>query len=361
MKTAVTGGTGFIGSALVRRLVAAGDEVRVLVRPGGAGHGALPRGVETVTGDVRDLDAVRRTVAGCERVFHLAAIAHFWAARKGVFEETNLGGTLNVLHAVRESRTIQRLIYTSSATVIQPAATLPPGGWRFLDRIEDAPGPYCRSKWLAGRAVMKAAGEGMPIVIVVPTTPLGPGDCNLTPPSRMLMDFLNGRIKALVDARLNVVDVRDCAAVHTAAAERGELGRIYMAGGHNVVLSDLFGVVARLAGVPAPAGRVPYGVALAFGFLAELIADRITHRRPLATTAGVRLARRTLWFDSSETAGAFGIGVRPLEETLRAAILDLSARGLLNRPVAPAAEPDLPPAPEPPVAPKETEAEDARS
>lgn len=329
----MTGGSGFIGSALVRKLLARRRPVRVLVRPGHEAPRLEGLDIEMVFGDVRDYRSLVEAFKSCDSLYHLAANPNLWAPDPSVFEEVNYQGTLNVLRAAEAVGTFKKIVYTSSANVIKKDPYEPAKEVQFLDKLEEAIGAYSRSKLLAGWAVQRAAQEGLPIVIVVPTTPLGPGDLRLTPSTRMLLNFLHGKIKAVFDSRLNIVDVRDAAEGHVRAEEKGEAGELYLLGGTNLTLSELFAKIAEIAGLPFSHRNVPPGAALAFAWLSEFIATHITRKPPLATVAGVKLARQSFWFDNTATIQKLGISFRPLEDSLSDAIRDLKERGLVKKPI----------------------------
>lgn len=335
MKTVVTGGTGFIGSHLVRELLNRGDQVRVFALPGDDRTPIDGLEVEVCEGDVRDFDAVARALRGADRLYHLAGMASLWAPDPGVFDEVNHLGTLNVLRAAGQTDTLERIVYTSSATVLAPSNRNDPTYYHFLNSPVEAAGPYCRSKLMAGRAALAASCECLPVVIVCPTAPIGPGDPNITPPTQMILNVLNGRVKgAIYDCKFNLVDVRDVAVAHIKAEELGQPGRIYPLNSANLMLSDLLALVKGMTGLKVPRRRIPYTVALSFAYLNELVADHITGAQPIASVTGVRLAKSTFWFDNRLTTRDLNVAFRPVEESLYATIADLLARGLVTRPVA---------------------------
>lgn len=333
MKTIVTGGSGFIGSAVVRKLLERGRTVRVLVLPGHEAPALRGLDVETAIGDVRDYDSLLKAFKGCSTLYHLAANPNLWAPDPSVFEEINHQGTRNVLRAAGSVGSLDKIVYTSSAMVLKRSPKGLSREYALLDDAVEAVGPYSRSKLLASRAVMEAAGKGLPVVIVAPTMPLGPGDFNITPPTRMLLNFLNGKTKALFNCRLNIVDVRDAAEGHVKAEEKGEFGKIYVLAGTNLTLSQLFGKIAQMTGIRFFNLGIPYFAALGFARLSEFISDHLTKKPPLASVAGVRAARKSLWFDKAETATELELAFRPLEISLFDAIRDLLERGLVSRPI----------------------------
>jgi dihydroflavonol-4-reductase len=199
--------------------------------------------------------------------------------------------------------------------------------------LDDMPGPYCRSKFLAEEAAREAASGGLPVVIVNPTMPVGPGDHLLTPPSRMILGFLNGETPAYLDCEFNIVDARDVAAGQILAAEKGRVGERYILGNINLGLGELLDKLHRMTGLSMPRMRVPYALALASAVVSEGMAA-VTHRPPMAPLTGVRLARTSMAFDSSKARSELGWSCRPLEQSLRDAIDWMSGRGLLRRPLA---------------------------
>jgi dihydroflavonol-4-reductase len=330
----VTGGGGFIGRHLVGQLAASGEQVRVLdLRP----IEPVPPGVEVVVGSITDPAVVARAVEGCERVFHLAANPNLWDRDPRVFDLVNHQGTRRVLDAAQKAG-VQRFLYTSTESILKSYRAPKQSKRALIDEsvrltLDDMPGPYCRSKFLAEEAAREAAAGGLPVVIVNPTMPVGPGDHLLTPPSRMILGFLNGETPAYLDCEFNLVDARDVAAGQVLAAERGRAGERYILGHVNLGLGDLLEKLRLLTGLPMPRTRVPYALALASAVVSEGIAA-VTGKPPMAPLTGVRLARTSMAFDSGKARGELGWSCRPLEESLRDAIDWMSGRRLLRHPVA---------------------------
>lgn len=332
--TLVTGGSGFIGHHLVRLLRKRGERVRVfdLRRP----ESCDEAGLEFLPGDIADAEAVERAMAGAERVFHLAANPNLWVRDPCDFDRVNLQGTLNVLAAAERHRP-QRLVHTSTESILAGLRHRAVGG--MIDEtvtlgVADMPGPYCRSKFRAERAALEAAGRGLPVVVVNPTLPVGPGDRLMTPPSRMLVDFLNGRAPAYLETAVNIIDVRDAALGHLLAAERGRPGQRYILGGENVTMTALLALLEELSGRPMPKWRIPYWLAYAYAALDEFVADRVTGRPPRAPLTGVRLARHAMRFDNRRALAELGLSPRPLRDSLTDAIAWFQREGLLLEPAA---------------------------
>ncbi len=314
----VIGGSGFIGCHLVRLLLERGRRVRVADRAPFPEDEPRPPD-EFARVDITEPDGLGEAVAGAEVVYHLAANPDLWARDPSVFDRVNRQGTENVMAAVR-ARGVPRLVYTSTESILTPRGHRGPITEEVRARVDDMIGPYCRSKFLAEQAVFRLAEEGYPAVVVNPTMPMGPGDRNLTPPARMLRDFLSGRIRGYVDCTLNFVDVRDAALGHLLAAEHGLPGRRYILAGHDVSVRDLLARVGAMCGMAPPSLRVPYALALGFAH-AEEAWGRLTGRRPMSSVTGVKLCRRSMAFDGSRTWRDLGGHVpRPLEASLADAV-----------------------------------------
>jgi len=332
MTNLVTGGAGFIGSHLVQLLRERGEPVRVLDRR--APPAPVP-GAEYVKGSIIDGELVRKATDGCRRVFHLAAHAGLWARDKREFISINVSGTRNVLEAARAGGA-ESVVHTSTESIL-----IAMGRGRSTQHVDERTtcsesemaGPYCVGKLLAEREAREAfERHGQRVIICNPTVPVGPGDHWLTPPSRMLLGFLNRRYPAYMPTTLNMVDARDVALGHLLAAEKGEPGRRYILGAHDIQLADLLQQLQRLSGVPMPRRKVPYRMAWLVAVASEWLADHVTRRPPSAPLAGVRLGGIPVQFDNSLTRDALGWRPRPLAESLCDAIDDYLTRGLLELP-----------------------------
>ncbi len=310
----VIGGSGFIGSHLVQELLRHGKEVRVFDLAPYPDEPEL-RPAETVQGDILDLAALVRAMRGCDTVFHLAGTPMLWNRDPSIFERLNHQGTRTVLVAVDKAG-IRRLVFTSTESILAPTRGSEPVTEDARPRLEDMLGPYCRSKFLAEQAVFRAAADGLDAIVVCPTLPIGPGDRNLTPPGRMVSDFLQGRIPGYLDCMLNFADVRDMAIWHHRAAELARPGRRYILSGYNLKIIEFFRCLSRESGMPCPRLRVPWIVALLWAYLEEAVC-RVTGGRPKSSVTGVRLCRRSMAFDGSWTWQALGHRPRPLEESIR--------------------------------------------
>ncbi|MFP5212764.1 MAG: hopanoid-associated sugar epimerase [Acidobacteriota bacterium] len=316
-KTAfVTGATGFIGFHVASLLIGRGWNVRALRREGSRPP-VLP-GVEWRIGDLRDPQSLVRAMTGCEAVFHVAADYRLWAANPQDIYESNVGGTANVLDAALKGGA-GRVVYTSSVGALGLRADGTPADETAPVCLEDMIGHYKRSKFLAERKAEEFLAAGLPVVMVHPSTPVGPCDRKPTPTGKIIVDFLNGRMPAYLDTGLNVVHVRDVAEGHLLALERGRIGEKYILGNRNLTLADILKELARIAGLDAPRIRLPYGPVLALAHLCEAV-SRITRSEPMVPLEGVRMARHHMFFDSSKAVRELGLLQTPVETALSEAV-----------------------------------------
>jgi dihydroflavonol-4-reductase len=330
LRSLVTGGGGFIGRHVVRLLLERGDYVRVLdVAPS---HG-LPADVEVISGSVIDGSLMKTALNGVDQIFHMAGISDLWVRRPQSFFNSNFHGTQTVLDTAARTN-VQRIVYTSTAAILKSRRGRSSGVIDESTRctLDDMAGAYCRSKFMAEEAAHEAAARGLPVVIVNPTLPTGPGDVHLTPPSRMVLGFLNGQIPAYLDCDLNLIDVRDAALGHLLAAEKGEVGERYILGCANIRLSHLLELLKRMTGLPMARLKVPYGLAFATALFGEGLA-RLTGRPPLAPLTGVRLARGPTLVDSSRAVSKLGLPQTPIDRFLADAVQWFEEQRLIQRPM----------------------------
>jgi len=317
--TLVTGASGFVGSHVARQLVAAGNEVRVLARPGSNLRALDGVPVERVEGDLREAASLPRAMRGIQRVFHVAADYRLWAADPNEIYRSNVEGTRSLLAAAREAG-VERIVYTSTvATIAVPThdAALP--NENTSATLPQMIGHYKRSKFLAEQEAIQAAAAGVPVVIVNPTAPVGPGDWKPTPTGRIIVDFLNGKMPAYVDTGLNVVAVEDVAAGHLLAAEKGRIGERYILGGRNMTLKEIFDVLAKIAGRPAPRMKMPHAVALAASY-ADQWFSRLVGREPQIPVEGVKMSRHRMFVASDKAERELGYHAGPVEAALQRAV-----------------------------------------
>jgi dihydroflavonol-4-reductase len=313
----VTGATGFLGSHVARQLLARGERVRVLARPQNDRRALEGSGAEIVEGDLRDAASLDRAVAGTSRVFHVAADYRLWAPDPREIYESNVTGTRNLLEAARRAG-VERFIYTSTvATVAVDRPELPSEATQ--SSLDEMVGHYKRSKWLAEKEVLEAAKSGFPAIVVMPTTPVGPGDWKPTPTGKIILDFLNGKMPGYVETGLNFVGVEDAAAGHLLAAEKGRLGERYLIGAENLTLKQLLDILARITGRPAPRLRIPHSVALAVAY-ADTLISRLRGRAPQIPVEGVKIARHMMFVDCSRAQRELGFVAGSVAAALERAV-----------------------------------------
>ena len=327
MKALVTGASGFVGAAVARALEAAGWEVRCLIRATSDRRNLQALSAEIVLGDLTDARSLARALAGCETVFHVAADYRLWARDPNELYRTNVEGTRNLLEEARRAR-IERVVYTSSVATLGIPRDGTPGDEATPVRLTDMIGHYKRSKFLAEELVREWARGAGEVVIVNPSTPIGPGDVKPTPTGRIIMDAARGRMPAYVDTGLNVVHVDDVASGHLLAFERGRAGERYVLGGEDLTLREILTEVARLTGRRPPRVRLPHGLVLPIAYAAVGLAS-LTGRATQITVDGVRMARKRMFFSSAKAAQELGYRARPAAEALADAVAWFRARGMI--------------------------------
>jgi dihydroflavonol-4-reductase len=328
--TLVTGATGFVGSAVARALLAAGEPVRALIRPNSARAlpGDLP--LEPVVGDLDDPASLAPAVAGCTAVFHVAADYRLWVPEPDAMYRTNVDGTRALLVAAADAGA-RRIVYTSSVATLGLRADGGPADETTPATLRDMIGHYKRSKYLAELAVRELIEQhGLPAVIVNPSAPIGPRDSRPTPTGRMVLEAARGRVPAYVDTGLNVVHVDDVAAGHLLALERGRIGERYILGGENLPLGAILTTIARLVGRRPPRIRLPAAALMPIALLAEAHARLRGSGEPLVTTDGVRLARKRMYFSSAKAERELGYRTRPAEAAFEDALAWFRDRGDLR-------------------------------
>ena len=318
MKVLVTGATGFIGGNLARRLCQRGYEVRALVRPGANTLTIDDIDVEQFPGDILDRESVGRAVEGCQAVFHCAAIYAFWSRTPDLIHRTNVDGTKTVLQAAKRAGA-SRIVFTSTVSTMG----FWPGKLSTEETLLDPSyliGHYKNSKHQAELLAFEMAAEGLPLVVVNPTAPVGPWDVKPTPTGRIILDFMRGRIPAYLDTGLNLVDVEDVAEGHILALEHGIPGQRYLLGNKNVSLIDMFHMLQAITGRRAPRCRIPYWMALAAGYLDEAVEGRILSREPRIPVEGIKIARSPMSVDCEKAIRELGLTQNSVEVALEKAV-----------------------------------------
>ncbi len=314
----VTGATGFIGSHVALHLVRRGWRVRALRRPRSAAPFVEGADIDWRSGDIRNFDQTRSAMAACDAVFHVAADYRLWSRNPREIYETNVSGTANVLQAALANR-VERVVYTSSVG----ALGLKPGGRPSNEAtpvcLADMVGHYKKSKFLAERAAERFLDQGLPVVMVHPSTPVGPGDHKPTPTGKIIVDYLNRRMPAFLDTGLNVIHVSDVAEGHLLALEHGRVGEKYILGNQNLTLAEIFRLLEKVSGIPAPRYRLPYYPILFLGSIFE-VTSKITGREPLIPYEGVKMAKRFMFFDAAKAVSELGLPQTPVAIALAEAV-----------------------------------------
>ena len=328
MKVFVTGATGFVGSHVARELASRGADLHLLVRRTSNLANIEGLAAETATGDLLDPESLRSAIRGCDAVMHVAADYRLWVRDPDTMYRANVEGTRALLRIAREEG-VPRCVYTSSVATM---------GFRsdgtIVDEttpvsIDDMVGHYKRSKFLAEQAAIEAARAGQSVIILNPTTPIGPGDWKPTPTGRIIVDFLNRKFPAYVDTGLNLVDVREVARTHADALERsvGWPGERYILGGENLTLKQILDKMSAITGLPSPTMKVPHSVAMIFAFFDETITGRIRGKEPRATVEAVRMGKKMMFASSARAERELGFHIVPVYQALRSAIDWFRTRG----------------------------------
>jgi dihydroflavonol-4-reductase len=327
MTTLVTGAAGFLGSHIARQLVARGENVRVLLRASSSNRAIADLPLEYVTGDLRDKASLSRATSGVNRIFHVAADYRLWARKKRDIYDSNVGGTRNILEAAR-SAGVEKFIYTSTvATIAVDRPELP--NEMTNAKLEEMVGHYKRSKWQAEEEVRAAGRNGLPAVIAMPTTPVGPWDWKPTPTGKIILDFLNGKMPGYVETGLNFVGVEDCAAGHLLVAEKGKIGERYLLGAENLTLKALLDALEKLTGLPAPRVKIPHGLALGVAY-ANTAFSRLVGREPGIPVEGVKIARHMMFVDCSRAQRELGFKPGSVTAALDRAVQWYEANGYVK-------------------------------
>jgi len=318
MKTFVTGATGFIGASIVRELLKDGREVRALVRAGSDTSNLAGLDVEFQRGDLRDHASLLQGLKGCDVLYHAAADYRLWTRDPSEMYRVNVDGTVAILGAALENG-LSRVVYTSSVGTLGNPGDGRPGTETTPVTLTDMVGHYKKSKFLAELEAEKFVSKGLPLVIVNPSTPVGPLDIKPTPTGKIIFDFLNRKMPAYLDTGLNIIAVEDCARGHIMAERKGRIGEKYILGNTNLTLRDIFGLLEEITGLSAPRIRLPYTPILLAAYVNEGIA-RLTGKEPLIPLAGVQMAAKFMYFDSSRAVQELGLPQSAPKDALQRAV-----------------------------------------
>jgi dihydroflavonol-4-reductase len=319
MKIFITGATGFVGHHVAKALAAQGADLRFLVRK--TSNLANIEGIpgETVAGDLLNPTSYAPALAGCDAVMHVAADYRLWIRDPDSMYRANVDGTRDLLRAAREAG-VRRVVYTSSVATMHFRTDGVVINEDTPVSLDDMVGHYKRSKFLAEQQAIAAAQDGQEVIILNPTTPIGPNDTKPTPTGRIFVDFLNGKFPAYVDTGLNLVDVAEVARTHVDALTAGVPGRRYILGGENLTLKQILDKMSAITGIPSPTVKIPFAVAATYAFFEELITGRIRGKEPRATLEEVRMGRKKMFASSARAQQELGFRIAPVYPAMRAAI-----------------------------------------
>lgn len=329
MKIFLTGATGFVGHHVARVLAAEGAELRLLTRK--TSNPANLEGIkgETVVGDLAEPARLRSALEGCEAVVHVAADYRLWIPDPSAMYRANVDGTRELLRLAREAG-VKRFVYTSSVATMHFRTDGIVINEDTPVSLADMVGHYKRSKFMAEQEAINAAQSGQHVMILNPTTPIGPNDRKPTPTGRIFVDFLNGKFPAYVDTGLNLVDVAEVARAHVLALSKGKPGKRYILGGENLTLKQILDKMSAITGIPSPTVKIPFAVAATYAFFEEWITGRIRGKEPRATLEEVRMGRKKMYASSAHAEQELGFRIVPVYKAMRAAIEWFGANGYVQ-------------------------------
>ncbi len=320
MKVLVTGATGFVGSAVVRRLLARGDDVCVLVRSASRRGNLEGLGVEVVTGDLLQPESLIKPTKGIDALFHVAADYRLWTRDPAAMFRANVDGSVAILRAAAEAGA-KRMVYTSSVATLGINKDGTPANENTPVSYADMIGPYKQSKFKAEEAVSTLVrDENLPIVIVNPSTPIGPRDIKPTPTGKIIVDAAAGKMPAFVDTGLNVAHVDDVANGHLLAFDKGEIGERYILGGQDMTLEEILAEVARLTGRKAPTVKLPHNLIMPIAYISEAWTRLTGGDEPAVVPDGVRMAKKKMFFNCTKAKAKLDYVPRPAKEALADAV-----------------------------------------
>ena len=319
MKTLVTGSTGFLGSAVLRELLDDGREVKVLIRKGANTANIDGLDVEIAYGDLRDSESLQSALNGCSTLYHAAAYYSLWDRDQQLIYEINVEGTRKILQA-SQKKGLEKIVYTSTVGCIGLNDDTTPATEKTFFNKNTLSNNYKKSKYQAEQVVLEFARSGLPVVIVNPSTPVGPRDIKPTPTGKIILDFLNREMPAYLDTGLNLIDVKDCARGHILAEKKGISGERYILGNQDLSLFDILVMLETITGLKAPSIKMPFWLALSAGWICEMVSNHITGKPPAVPLAGVKMAKYFMYFDSSKAVQKLGLPQNPVENALRQSV-----------------------------------------
>lgn len=331
----LTGASGFIGCNIARKLVLEGYNVHVLVRKSSNLLGIKDLPVKIFYGDLNDKHSIESAMKGCNICIHTAAVYSFWEKNKDIFFKTNVEGTKNVLEVARNLN-IEKIIYTSSESTVKLLNNFNDGydaynnsynsynnynpDYSKLNDINDVYGDYKKTKILSEIEVNKYIQQGLPIVIIAPTTPIGSWDIKPTPTGKIVLDFLRGKMPAYINTGLNIIDVEDVALAHILAIKKGVIGKKYIAGNKNLTLKQIFEILSSITKIKSPSIQIPFWLALGIGYIDELISAKILKKQPNIPVCAVKSASKFRFFNCIESVKELGLTLNPIENAFEKSV-----------------------------------------
>ncbi|MBI2889891.1 MAG: SDR family oxidoreductase [Nitrospirae bacterium] len=329
MKALVTGGAGFVGSHVVKTLLAKGIETRVLQLPKEDTRNLKGLEYEPIVGDLTDPSCLEKAVKGCDWVFHVAAIYALWLPKPERMRQVNVEGTRNILRAA-EKAGVKKVVHTSTIAAFSGQGVNQDVTEKSPFSLQHTGDLYCITKYEAHKVAEEFAARGLDVSIAAPCGPIGPGDVAPTPTGRFFLATVNMPITFMIDMQANLVDVRDVAAGHILAAEKGRRGESYLLGNGNYAYREIADLVMRITGVRKTVVTLPNSAAAAAARVALFLADHVTHRPPLLTPATVAIRRYGLRADCTKAFTELGLPRTPLETSVRDALIWFARNGYIK-------------------------------
>jgi len=319
MTTLLTGATGFLGSALARELLNDGRPLKLLIRKNTDTRNIDDLDCEVIYGDLRDRESLQSALTGCKTLYHTAAYYSLWSRDKKMIYDINVQGTRNILESALEAG-VEKVVYTSTVGCIGLTEDGSPSNEERPMNTATLCNDYKLSKYQAEQVAHELFNRGLPVVIVNPSTPVGPRDIKPTPTGKIILDFMNRKMPAYIDTGLNLIDVADCARGHILAEEKGRLGERYILGNKNMSLKEILIALEVLTGLKAPRIKMPYWVAYSAGLACEWMSNVITHQPPAVPLAGVKMAKYFMYFNASKAVQELGLPQNSVEDALGQAV-----------------------------------------
>lgn len=330
MQAFVTGGTGFVGGNLIRQLLNSGIKVRALVRPGSDQHNLKDLAIDQVSGDLDNQELLEKAMQGCEWLFHVAAHYSLCLKDSQAIYKANVEGTKKIFAAAHTAK-VKRIVYTSSVAAIGLAPEGKIADELTTTTVDKLISDYKKSKFLAEQLAFAAAKDGLPVIIVNPSTPIGPYDVKPTPTGDIVLKFLRRQMPVYVHTGLNLVDVRDVAQGHILAAEKGRIGERYILGNKNVTLKEILDILEKITNLPAPKHSIPHFIPMLVSYFDELLLSKLLNREPTVTINGAKMACHPMYYHSEKAVCELGLPQSPIETALQDAVTWFKTNGYLDK------------------------------